>query len=467
MENAVSSTLNVMDDIVLKVYHEVPRPARLFLEKINTNALSHDTDGADSDQLTHNCFFLKGNLKDILSSLTEDMFVIAVELPSANPAAVCKVLEEIIKKCPNVRALKIGRNGKSPGKLNKKTEKALVKVFKKIATSCTELSHLEIRDVVITRPVYDILSEMSHLAALGANVAWDDLESKLCADRLITKLEMQPKIELFDFKQYGKFRGPMEHTTRDFIKTKLKAVEGLSVTTRTNKLDWLFQCEALRYLDLDISAPELLSKTKSQATWACLENLHKLKLCSNTLTGIPPLKQCVHLTDVILDIKTPDEDFSTWADERMPPHLEFAMFTKVSKCKMDMLYAFQNHEELKALYFGYLENGLPAIGTSAAPSSLSFLVILENNDPENDSEFYDAAAAQIQSDLPGLRFKVNGFESPLSTVLWTSYCKKMRRLIENPVVFDWAVPCFSDKLYSKSDACGTGYEECPCVLGKK
>jgi hypothetical protein len=93
--------------------------------------------------------------------------------------------------------------------------------------------------------------------------------------------------------------------------------------------------------------------------------------------------------------------------------------------------------------------------------------VLKDNDPDTECTHYDAAAANIQQSIPGLKLKVNGFESPLSSVLWPSMCRRFAYLLNNPLVFDWSVPCFMDKMYKPTELCGTGAEECPCVPPKK
>jgi hypothetical protein len=66
----------------------------------------------------------------------------------------------------------------------------------------------------VTRNLYDILAEIPNLSKLSINGDWNNLEamSSCKADQLLFKLIMHPKIDLFDFKGYGKYRGPDEKT---------------------------------------------------------------------------------------------------------------------------------------------------------------------------------------------------------------------------------------------------------------
>jgi hypothetical protein len=63
--------------------------------------------------------------------------------------------------------------------------------------------------------------------------------------------------------------------------------------------------------------------------------------------------------------------FHRTVEERLPAEsLEFAMFPKLGKGRMDMIFAFRSMEELKTLYFGFAENGKPQIGTASYPPNL-------------------------------------------------------------------------------------------------
>jgi hypothetical protein len=86
-----ASVLDLLDETVLKVYHQFPKEIRKTLETFNEEIIAPDADVGDEEVLRTHCYVLKGTLRQVLESLQPDMVVLAIELPRADAKGVAAV----------------------------------------------------------------------------------------------------------------------------------------------------------------------------------------------------------------------------------------------------------------------------------------------------------------------------------------------------------------------------------------
>ncbi|CAG0920169.1 unnamed protein product [Notodromas monacha] len=314
-------------------------------------------------------------------------------------------------------------------------------------TRCIHLTDLDLRELVIGKNMLQIICEMPAIRHLALYADWREIESTGCHDQdyNIQALLRNTSIVLLDFKGYGHVHGPPQHFLRRIVAPKVTSLIGLSGRMIDfSSGSWLFRCDALKYLDLDIETPKLC-EPKMVHSWACLSNLESAKFHSVTVTKPPPLRNSLHLHLLILDMPL-EGDFQDWVPDCVPVSVTQLIIARMAGYKRAVTPAFSCFTELKLLYLAYQDSHPSDCSFIALPPSLEYFVMLENNDLASENWDYIEEGRRLKGELPKLRFKLNAYAIPCRDDLWKEVWTRVNVEVKKPVVFDWNVPCFRDHL---------------------